>query len=114
MNGGVQDAAKGDRIMTTQTIRRVLIIGAGVGGPVLGMWLRRLGIDVAIAEARPEPSLGEGAFLGVAPNGMHVLDELGIAAAIAGRGVPCAAFRFRNAADRAIGFIDRRQDAERY
>ncbi len=90
---------------------RALIIGGGIGGPVLGTWLRRLGMAVEIAEARPAVGGAEGAFLGVAPNGMNVLDQLGLADEVAAEGVPCRAFRFHNRAGKAIGTIDRSGDA---
>ena len=47
-------------------IENALVIGGGIGGPVLGMWLRGLGVEVTIAEARPSVAEAEGAFLGVA------------------------------------------------
>lgn len=90
---------------------KALIVGAGIGGPVLALWLQRIGFEVTLAEARPSPALAEGAFLGVAPNGMRVLDALGIADAIARRGYPCRAFTFANAAGRRVGLIDRSGDA---
>jgi 2-polyprenyl-6-methoxyphenol hydroxylase-like FAD-dependent oxidoreductase len=74
------------------------------------MWLRRLGMRVVVAEARETAALGEGAFLGVAPNGMNVLADLGLADAVAARGHACDAFRFTNRHDRQIGFIDRSHD----
>ena len=100
--------------MTSKKLRKVVIVGAGIGGPVLGMWLRRLGLEVEIAEARTGAALAEGAFLGVAPNGMNVLDDLGVATPVVEQGFPCDGFRFWNAAGRAIGFIDRGQDRQRY
>jgi len=78
------------------------------------MWLRRFGLQVVIAERRSASARAEGAFLGVAPNGMNVLDALGIADEVARRGVPCTSFQFRNAADRPIGFIPREKDRERF
>jgi FAD-dependent urate hydroxylase len=99
--------------MTTKR-REVLIVGGGIGGPVLGMWLRRLGLPVTIAEARPGAATAEGAFLGVAPNGMNVLDRLGVAGQVAARGFACDSFRFANRAGAPIGEIDRREDEQRF
>lgn len=93
---------------------RAIVVGAGIGGPVLGMWLRRLGWEVVIAEARAEVALGEGAFLGVAPNGMNVLGALGVAERVAARGHACASFAFLNRAGRDIGAIDRSDDQARF
>jgi 2-polyprenyl-6-methoxyphenol hydroxylase-like FAD-dependent oxidoreductase len=96
------------------SVRRVVIVGAGIAGPVLGMWLRRLGMEVVLTEARASSALGEGAFLGVAPNGMNVLESLGLADAVAERGSACQAFRFSNHQGRPLGRFDRSQDAQRF
>ncbi len=95
-----------------RAIRRVVIVGAGIGGPVLGIALCRLGVEVVLAERRDAPALAEGAFLGVAPNGMNVLAELGVADAVLARGFPCHAFAFSNRKGETIGSIDRRRDGE--
>lgn len=92
-------------------VRKVIIIGGGIAGPVLGMWLRRAGLQVLLAERRAGSARSEGAFLGVASNGMNVLRALGADARVAALGVPCTAFQFENAAGRPIGSIDRSQDA---
>ncbi len=93
--------------------RTALVVGGGIGGPVLGMFLQRLDYEVVIVEARDSIADAEGAFLGVAPNGMNVLDALGL---LNSGGLPrahvCASFRFANHADRFIGSIDRSRDRE--
>jgi FAD-dependent urate hydroxylase len=107
----------GERVVSAmkwRTEKRVLIVGGGIGGPVLGVWLRRLGMSVEIAEARAEVGVAEGAFLGVAPNGMNVLEQIGLADAVAARGVGCEAFRFHNGAGRIVGSIDRRGDGRAF
>jgi 2-polyprenyl-6-methoxyphenol hydroxylase-like FAD-dependent oxidoreductase len=52
--------------------------------------------------------------LALAPNGMNVLRELGLARAVAERGVRCAGFEFANAADQIVTRIDRREDEARF
>lgn len=89
---------------------RVIIVGGGVAGPALAMFLERAGIEAAIYEARAEHA-AEGAFLGIAPNGMNVLRELGVAEAVAARAHAAAGFHFSNARGRRIGTIDGRDDA---
>jgi 2-polyprenyl-6-methoxyphenol hydroxylase-like FAD-dependent oxidoreductase len=89
-------------------IRRAIVAGAGIAGPVLGVVLRRLGAEVTIVEARPGPSGDEGAFLGLAPNGMNVLGELGLADAVVARGVVSEGMVFHNGRGRTIGTIDHR------
>lgn len=56
----------------------VLIIGGGIAGPVLGLALHQVGISCAIYEAYP-PSDSVGGGFNIAPNGMHILNQLGLA-----------------------------------
>lgn len=93
---------------------RALIVGAGIAGPVLGIFLRRLGVDVTICESRRAAATDEGVFLGVAPNGMNVLAEIGADRAILARGTPAAGFAFLNARGKQIGMIDGLGDEARY
>jgi len=58
--------------------RKALIIGAGIAGPVTALFLKRIGYEAAVYEAWSY-STGIGGGLQIAPNGMHVLAELGIA-----------------------------------
>lgn len=102
------------QLMERERIRRVIIVGAGIGGPVLAMWLRKIGLEVVLVDARKGAAIFEGAFLGVAPNGMSVLEGLGIAKIVAAHGYPCDAFQFSNARGKAIGSIDRSEDASRF
>ena len=57
--------------------RKALIIGAGIAGPATALFLRRIGYEAAVYEAWSY-SIGIGGGLQIAPNGMHVLAELGI------------------------------------
>lgn len=88
---------------------KAIIVGAGIGGPVLALWLQKLGIEVVLTEARPSLS-AEGAFLGLAPNGLNALAPLGLAERVAARGHACHSFEFSNRAGRSIGAIDRSGD----
>lgn len=100
--------------MAFRGVRRVVIVGGGIAGPVLGVALRTLGIEVVIAEQRAAAALGDGAFLGVAPNGMNALAELSLAEAVAARGFACEAFRFSNRSGKTVGSIDRSHDAQAF
>lgn len=64
----------------TQSVsdRKALIIGCGVAGPVLALYLQRVGITPVIYEGRPEPRDDAGFFLNLAENGTDVLETLGI------------------------------------
>jgi 2-polyprenyl-6-methoxyphenol hydroxylase-like FAD-dependent oxidoreductase len=100
--------------MAGRSVNRVVIVGCGIAGPALGMFLRRIGIDVVICERRSSEAVDEGLFLGVAPNGMNVLAELGVHRAVEAVGVPCRGFEFRNARGQVIGTIDRGEDGARF
>jgi FAD-dependent urate hydroxylase len=57
---------------------RALIVGVGVAGPALGIALGRSGIRSAVFEECAAPRDRGGAFLNVAPNGIKVLEALGL------------------------------------
>lgn len=97
-----------------QRARQALIIGGGIAGPVCALWLRRIGFEVQLAEQRGASAAAEGAFLGLAPNGMAVLSALGLGDEIARLGHACSAFTFQNHSGVPIGSIDRAADAARF
>src|SRR5690348_2380566 len=63
----------------------VLIIGGGIGGTALALFLKKAGISSAIYEAYPYKE-GIGGGFGLAPNGMNVLAALGLAEQTKARG----------------------------
>ena len=91
-----------------------LIIGGGVAGPALAVFLRRIGFTVGIFEARSGPSDEEGGFFNVAPNGVYVLRQLGVAERLAEQGFHSDGIRFQNATGREVGHINSRDERERY
>lgn len=100
--------------MQTNDKEHALIVGAGIGGPALASGLCRLGYRVTLVERRGRSAEAEGAFLGVAPNGMNALEHLGAARAVLERGFPCSAFSFSSSTGKSLGAIDRSRDAERF
>ncbi len=58
--------------------RKALIIGCGVAGPVVALFLQRAGIDAEIYEAGAESTDYGGSFLNMACNGLGVLKTLGL------------------------------------
>ncbi|KJC35979.1 monooxygenase [Bradyrhizobium sp. LTSP885] len=90
----------------TQRPRKALIIGAGIAGPVTAMFLRRAGIEAELYEAWPY-STGIGGGLQIAPNGMHVLAELGLADELISRGSIAESFDFYSQAGKKLGSLNR-------
>jgi 2-polyprenyl-6-methoxyphenol hydroxylase-like FAD-dependent oxidoreductase len=94
----------------TKRFRKALIIGAGIAGPVAAVFLRRAGFEAAIYEAFPY-STGVGGGLQIAPNGMHVLAELGLAAELKRAGSICGSIDFYSQSGAPLGSVNR--DMER-
>ncbi len=63
----------------------VLIIGGGVAGPALALFLRKAGLSASVYEAYGNSSENVGGGLGFGPNGMNVLAALGLAEALKAR-----------------------------
>lgn len=62
---------------------KVLIVGAGIGGSALALSLQKLGIDHVLLEQAP--AFGEvGAGIQLSPNGVRVLETLGLKQALQG------------------------------
>jgi FAD-dependent urate hydroxylase len=59
-------------------IEKAIVIGGGIAGPVAAMALHRAGIEATVHEAYSGDADGVGAQLGIAPNGLHALDVLGL------------------------------------
>ncbi len=88
---------------TLSSPRTALVIGGGIAGPVLAMFLQRAGITPVIYEARPGPADAPGAFLNLAPNGLAVLETLGLARKIAALGTPTRRIEFLNHRGKRLG-----------
>lgn len=56
---------------------RAIVIGGGVAGPALSLFLQRSGIEPQCFEAHPEPATIGGGFQ-IAPNGTRVLSALAL------------------------------------
>ncbi len=76
--------------------KKVIIAGGGMAGLTLALFLKKAGITVAVYEAYPEFK-NSGLSFTIAPNGMHVLAELGLNTAIIKSGNIISAFEFKNA-----------------
>lgn len=85
------------------TPRRALVIGGGIAGPVAAMSLQRVGIEAVVFEGRGEPRDHVGAFLNLAPNGLHVLEHLGVRERVEDLGTPTTEIVFNNHRGKQLG-----------
>ncbi|MBR1232259.1 NAD(P)/FAD-dependent oxidoreductase [Bradyrhizobium sp. AUGA SZCCT0182] len=89
---------------------KALIIGGGIAGPVTGIFLKQAGIDAEVFEAWPY-SAGIGGGLQIAPNGMHVLAEIGLAPEMIRRGSVAESFDFYSQKGARLGSLNRNMKA---
>jgi len=75
--------------------KRALIIGGGIAGPVLALFLEQAGFHPEIFEATRSPA-DTGGGLGLAANGMNVLAAAGLAAQVQEASVTAGEWRFEN------------------
>lgn len=87
---------------TSHPVRRALIVGAGIAGPVTALALARAGIDAVVVDAHPEPGAGIGGSLALAPNGTAALEIVGAADAVRARSLPIERSSM-SVADRVVG-----------
>ncbi|MCX6047866.1 MAG: FAD-dependent monooxygenase [Chloroflexi bacterium] len=85
---------------------KVLIIGGGIAGPALALFLKKAGITAVVYEAYTYKD-GVGGGLGLAPNGVNVLHELGLAEKVIARGSLTLENVFYNAQGRLLARIKR-------
>ncbi len=90
--------------------RKALIIGAGIAGPVTALFLKRIGYEAAVYEGWSY-STGIGGGLQIAPNGMQVLAELGIADAIVSGGEISESFEFYSQKGKRLAAIHQNMQA---
>ena len=84
---------------------KALIIGGGIAGPVTAIFMKQAGIDAELFEAWPH-STGIGGGLQIAPNGMHVLAEIGLADEMIRNGSIAEAFEFHSQSGTRLGSIN--------
>src|SRR3979490_408970 len=94
----------------TSRPRKALIIGGGIAGPVTAIFLKRAGIDAELFEAWPY-STGTGGGLQIAPNGMHVLAEIGLADEMTRRGSIAESFDFYSQSGVHLGSLNQNMKA---
>lgn len=71
---------------TSRVTPKALIIGGGIAGPVMAMFLQRIGVQSTIYEAKDASDDPAGLFLTISSSGLRVLKALGIDEKVAARG----------------------------
>jgi 2-polyprenyl-6-methoxyphenol hydroxylase-like FAD-dependent oxidoreductase len=87
-----------------KTKPHVIIIGAGIAGTTLALFLEQAGITSEIFELRE--TLQSGGLLNIAPNGMHVLDKIGLAKTLTKTGAPIERMIFRDGKGRRLAVVE--------
>ena len=85
---------------------RIAIIGAGIGGAALALFLDKAGIRASLFEAARDDAAADGGALQIAPNGMNILAQLGLADALVARGAIATSMRFRNARGTLLSHVE--------
>lgn len=84
-------------------MKKALIIGGGIAGPVTAMALQRAGLDPIVCEAYEEAAAGQiGAYLTVAVNGLSALALLDAHQVVTEIGHPTATLSFATSAGKHI------------
>lgn len=82
---------------------QVTVAGGGVAGSVCAIALRRIGADVTLYEAYPDPAGAIGSFLSIASNGLRALDAVGCLDAVRDAGTPVPTQRMWSSGGRLLG-----------
>lgn len=83
-----------------------IIIGGGLAGPLTALGLEKAGIRSTLYEAYPEgASVGVGAWLTVAVNGLAAMRTLGVADAVMARGFPSRAIELASGTGKLLGTV---------
>jgi len=96
--------------MVTQ---KAIIIGCGISGPVMALFLRKIGIEATIYEAQTQHRDDAGTFLGISPNGLNVLNAFIPLDTVLTDFTP-GRMSFFNAKNKNIGEIDNARQKELY
>ena len=86
-------------------MRKALIIGGGIAGPVTAMALQRAGIDAVVYEAHPPTTAEAGSYLTVATNGLDALRAVGADKAVLDAGFPTPSNVLLSTGGRRLGAV---------
>lgn len=96
------------------TSQKALIIGCGIAGPVMALFLQQVGIAAEVYEAQPAGLDEAGAFLNLAPNGVNILKMLEIDHRLETAGFHSAGMTFFNGSGKRLAHLDSSQEEQRY
>jgi 2-polyprenyl-6-methoxyphenol hydroxylase-like FAD-dependent oxidoreductase len=94
-------------------MRRVLVVGGGIGGLVLARALARLGVGVDVVERSPQLR-APGAGISLGANAMRALEAVGVGASVAARGQALGAAAITDARGRTLSAADIAAITEKY
>ena len=80
--------------MKSQNLQAI-VVGGGIAGPALALLLKKAGMSSTVYEPHPRLEDVGGGFT-IAPNGINVLEEVGVADSIASSGALVSEFCFRD------------------
>jgi len=86
-------------------MRKALIIGGGVAGPVTAMALQRAGIDAVVYEAHPQTTEEAGSYLTVATNGLDALRSIDADKPVLAEGFPTPTNLLLSSGGRRLGAV---------
>lgn len=86
-------------------MRKALVIGCGIGGPAMALFLKRAGIDAELFEAQAAPDDVGGSFLNISSNGLDVLKTLALAQRVSADGFPIPHMIMWNSNGKRLGDV---------
>ena len=97
-----------------KNLKKVIIIGCGIAGPVLALALHRAGIESMIFEAKNESDNDSGLFHYLSPNGMNVFNVLDIYDKIKNVGYDCNGVIHYDENGNSFATMDETKEKETY
>lgn len=95
-----------------QLKRKALIIGSGIAGPAMALFLQKAGIEAEIYEARASAADFGGLFLNTACNGLNVLGTLGLTEQLSHQGSPIPRMVIQSGNGKCLGEVHNGARAE--
>src|SRR5258705_8065822 len=84
-------------------VRKAMVIGGGIAGPVAAMALQKAGIEATIYEAYDHTAKGAGGGMSIAPNGLDALEVIGAGDLVRSVGMPMTGIVMQDWAGKRLG-----------